>query len=136
MGRENWLIYHCLIDLTNSVAKYHPPSLLLPLMLPPMLIHPHPCPCDHIRPCPLALAGLALALVPSSAPARVTLAPCRCHRQRPLSPSSKIIATMAVEERPPQPAIHLTIIKACYTLSSLVLLVSNLGRSNWECTVK
>ena len=32
--------------------------------------------------------------------------------------------------------IHLTIIQACFTLSSRVLLVSNLRRSNWKCTVK
>ena len=136
MGRKNWLIYQRCINLTNSVTKYHPPSLLLPLMLWPMLIHPHPCPRDLIRPCPLTLAGITLALAPSSAPARVTLAPCCRHRQRSLSLSSKLITTMVVEVRPPQPAFHLTIIQACFTLSSLVLLVSNLRRSNWECTVK
>ena len=32
--------------------------------------------------------------------------------------------------------VHLTIIQACFTLSSRVLLVSNLRRSNWKCTVK
>jgi hypothetical protein len=49
--------------------------------------------------------------------------------------STQLVAT-AVEERPPQPTVHLAIIQACFTLSSRVLLVSNLRRSNWKCTVK
>jgi len=32
--------------------------------------------------------------------------------------------------------VHLAIIQACFCLSSQVLLVSNLRRSNWKCTVK
>ena len=36
----------------------------------------------------------------------------------------------------PVPVDHLAIIQACFTLSSRVLLVSNLRRSNWKCTVK
>ena len=48
---------------------------------------------------------------------------------------TQLVAT-GVEERSPQPTVHLTIIQACFTLSSRVLLVSNLRRSNWKCTVK
>ena len=49
--------------------------------------------------------------------------------------STQLVATV-VKENPPQPTVHLAIIQACFTLSSRVLLVSNLRRSNWKCTVK
>ena len=49
--------------------------------------------------------------------------------------STQLVATV-VKERSPQPTVHLTIIQACFTLSSRVLLVSNLRISNWKCTVK
>ena len=49
--------------------------------------------------------------------------------------STQLVAT-AVKEIPHWPAIHLAIIQACFSLSSRVLLVSNLRRSNWKCTVK
>jgi hypothetical protein len=49
--------------------------------------------------------------------------------------STQLVATV-VKERPPRPTVHLTIIQACFTFSSRVLLVSNLRRSNWKCTVK
>ncbi len=58
-----------------------------------------------------------------------------CLGVEPNKCSTQLVAT-GVEERPPQPTIHLTIIQACFTLSSRVLLVSNLRRSNWKCTVK
>ena len=48
---------------------------------------------------------------------------------------TQLVATV-VKENPPQPTVHLAIIQACFTLSSRVLLVSNLRRSNWKCTVK
>ena len=49
--------------------------------------------------------------------------------------STQLVATV-VNERSHQPTVHLTIIQACFSLSSRVLLVSNLRRSNWKCTVK
>ena len=58
-----------------------------------------------------------------------------CLGVEPNESSTQLVAT-AVEERPPQPTVHLAIIQACFTLSSRVLLVSNLRRSNWKCTVK
>lgn len=49
--------------------------------------------------------------------------------------STQLVATV-VNERSHQPAVHLAIIQACFSSSSRVLLVSNLRRSNWKCTVK
>ena len=53
-----------------------------------------------------------------------------CLGVKPNECSTQLVAT-GVEERPPQPTVHLAIIQACFTLSSRVLLVSNLRRSNW-----
>jgi len=58
-----------------------------------------------------------------------------CLGVEPNDCSTQLVAT-AVKENPPQPTVHLAIIQACFTLSSRVLLVSNLRRSNWKCTVK
>ena len=49
--------------------------------------------------------------------------------------STQLVATV-VREKSQQPTVHLAIIQACFTSSSRVLLVSNLRRSNWKCTVK
>mgnify|MGYP006179861843 CR=1 FL=1 len=58
-----------------------------------------------------------------------------CLGVEPNDCSTQLVAT-AVKENPPQPTVHLAIIQACFTLSSRVLSVSNLRRSNWKCTVK
>ena len=66
---------------------------------------PHPRP--HL--CPLA--GLALALTPSSALARFALAPCRHRQQGPLSPLSTTdiaIATATVGRPPKASSCHLS----------------------------
>ena len=81
-----------LMQLPSSIPLA---SLLLPLMLLSMLIRPHPCPRALVRPCPLTLAGLAVAFVPLSTPAHVTLAPCCHRRQQPLLlPSMTAIAAV------------------------------------------
>ena len=80
---------------------HHPHANLLPLMLSSMSIHPcpHPCPPALVHPCPLALAGLALTLMPSSTPTCVTLAPHYRHQRRPLSPpSTTAIAAATVND--------------------------------------
>ena len=50
--------------------------------------------------------------------------------------STRLVAMVVRETWSQQPTIHLAIIQTCFSLSSRVLLVSNLRRSNWKCTVK
>ena len=50
--------------------------------------------------------------------------------------STRLVAMVVRETWSQQPTIHLAIIQTCFNLSSRVLLVSNLRRSNWKCTVK
>ena len=50
--------------------------------------------------------------------------------------STRLVAMVVRETESQQPTIHLAIIQTCFSLSSRVLLVSNLRRSNWKCTVK
>ena len=74
---------------SNAFVNVDPP---LPLPLPSYPRAPLPS-------CPLALAGLALALVPSSAPARVALAPCYRRQRQPLSPPlTTAIAAATVDD--------------------------------------
>ena len=96
------------------------PVVRRPLLLLAVVVgHVHHCPRPHalFRPCPLALAGLALALGPSSALACVPLAPRRCRRRQPLSPPST--TTIAA-------AAHLTTMTA-RSQRSLFVIYSGYG---------
>jgi len=49
---------------------------------------------------------------------------------------TQLVATVFKKKSSPCTTDLLAIIQVCFTLSSRVLLVSNLNRSNWKCTVK